>query len=816
MDNFDNIPCEDFFSKFGQYELEREKKRKELLQDYLQYKQKEEANFYNRFSNKKKQCHQPQYSSVRMTATDKLGTESLCVQNTLPKGDLGHRLEELERKINSLLNDQSATANECSERLDLNDNSLVLNGESGATMKEIKKNVSLHNCDVENRYEEDLKRRLHQISEADKRLNLIEEEYNKLKNFQSAYTKDCSGQMHERFHNAPPTSEKSVKSELEYSKEYQKEKYRKELRSQITEAENRRSHEKMENKKDIGVCPIYSSMNKTSEALSDEKNSNLKNLSSTECLYFDIGQRDLLTIHTSDSVSPVKKFSDNNNKTNIPQMQNIEELKLKKMQYAEELRQQIEEAKAKKARQKKEDEEYNKKIEEQNLNLDISKENNLTQKNDSAFSNYKQISSKQNFKNLEVPREVNAEILAEITETVKPNFARGGHGIFGSPLTEEQKRNLQQYKKELVQQIAEKRHFMKLKKQKEIELEQRETERIQAEQAKMQKEFEIEQEQKQHKVGKDSHHYDDRPNEYEIKLKEHQSDVNTKVVGVKNTRYKRPLKNIESPKSSPKILIGPETSKINHFKQFSSEASDKHSSEKTQSILRQLNTLRMQLDMEKSKIESVYHQQKHGGGYEREYIEIGSYKQRSRPRVNVKAVELFQEVSNNTRNDVRRSAQEMNTHAQSNELENLFGRPYREDLSDINQKQIALLKKQDTYLQELKRELIQSTKNGNTAHLVKVKNSQDYNPTTIQSSVLDNDVMFNKPQNDSDVIQGSKTFSEKSIDLIKIAEKNKQRLLRLDAMQLLNEVSDDPESVLERFVNEHDEILSNEYKHNIF
>ncbi|KAK4471715.1 hypothetical protein MN116_005117 [Schistosoma mekongi] len=814
MNNYNNIPCEeDFFSKFGKYELEREKKRKELLQDYLKYKQIEEANFYNRFSDKKKQCHQPQYSSE----TDKFATESLGVQNTLPKGDLGYRLKELEKKINSLLSDQSATDHECPERFDLNDNSLVSYGESGATLKEIKKNVAPGNRDVENRYEEDLKRRLHQLSEADKRLNLIEEEYNKLKNFQNAYSEDYPGQTHENVRYLHPTSEKSAKAELEYSKQYQKEKYGKELRSQITEAENRRSHEKVQNKRDSCMCPVRSSVNKTSEALSDKKNSNLENLNPTECLYFDIGQRDLLTIQTSDPVLPVEKFSDNNsNKTNIPQVQDPKELKLKKMQYAEELRKQIEEAKAKKARQKKEDEEYNRKVEERNLNLDILKENNPIQKIDLAFSNHEQFCSKQNFKSLEVVRGINPEILTEVTETVKPNFARGGHGIFGSPLTEEQKRNLQQYKKELAQQIAEKRHFMELKKQKEIELEQRETERIQEEQAKMQKQFEMEQEQKQHTVGKDIHQYDDKCGEYEIKRKENHSEVNTKVVGVKNTKYKRPLKNIESPKSSPKILIGPDTSKINHLKQSASEASNKHSSEKTQSILRQLNTLRMQLDMEKSKIESVYHQQKHGGGYEREYIEIGSYKQRSRPRVNVKAVELFQDVSNNTRNIGRRSAQEITGHAKSNELENLFGRPYREDLSDIDQKQISLLKKQENYLQELKTELEQSTNNGNKAHLVRIKNLQDCNPTTMQSSVSDNDITFTKPQNDSDEMHMSNTFSEKSIDLNKIAEKNKQRLLRLDAMQLLNEVSDDPESVLERFVNEHDEIFSNEYKHNIF
>lgn len=104
-----DIPCEEnFFSKFGQYEFERAKKREELMQDYLEFKQREEKSFHNRFSDKKKNCHRSLDSSGPLKVLDSFPNinESFGVQYELPKSDFGCRLTELEKKINTLFNDQ--------------------------------------------------------------------------------------------------------------------------------------------------------------------------------------------------------------------------------------------------------------------------------------------------------------------------------------------------------------------------------------------------------------------------------------------------------------------------------------------------------------------------------------------------------------------------------------------------------------------------------------------------------------------------------------------------------------------------------------
>lgn len=109
-----NIPREEnFFSKFGQYEFERAKKREELMQDYLEFKQREEESFHNRFSDKKKNCHQSHGSSGSAKVSDIFSdtNTSFNVHDELPKSDFGCRLTELEKKINTLFNDQRPVVN---------------------------------------------------------------------------------------------------------------------------------------------------------------------------------------------------------------------------------------------------------------------------------------------------------------------------------------------------------------------------------------------------------------------------------------------------------------------------------------------------------------------------------------------------------------------------------------------------------------------------------------------------------------------------------------------------------------------------------
>ncbi|CAI2728624.1 unnamed protein product [Schistosoma spindalis] len=699
----------------------------------------------------------------------------------------------------------------------LNDKSLVSYDRGAPIIKELKNNLVPNNLDAANNRYEDLKKRLHQITEADKRLSLIEEEYNKLKNVQSPYALDHSNPMNQGLHNLLLSPWKSVKNEVEYSKKNLKDNYRKELESQIAETERKRSYEKAESIKDSAMCPIPTYAHKNSEMESNKINSNETHLNSTECLYFDAGRRDLLEINASTQLSPsVRLNASVGGSKNANTVKNSSDPKFKKMQYAEELKKQIEEARAKKAKQKEDDEEYNRKIEEQISNLDLPREIHPSQQNMPNSVNLEQFSDQQTCTGLDVSKEIYFEASDRTSANLEPNFARGGHGIFGSPLTEVQKHNLQKYKKELAQQIAEKRHFMELKKQKEIELEKREMERIRVERLKMQKEFEAEQERKQNKVERDIQQLSDKSNEYKLKHKEEHTGNKTKSVEMRNTRCKHPSKNIKSPTCSPKILIGPEASKLNHLKQFGSEISDKHSSEKTQSILKQLNALKAQLDREKSKTESVYYQQKHTRGYNEERIEVGTYKQRSRPRINIKAVELFQDASIVNKNNTHGSAGQMPGHIQNVEPESLLEEPYRENLRDLDRKQITLLRKQDNHLQELRMELLQNIKDKSRAHSVGEKNVQNCNPSEVRNPMLNKNDSLVKSQNESDEMQHSNSLSNEFVDLNQIAEKNKQRLLRLDAIQLLTEVSDDPESVLQRFVGEHDRMFSSEHKNNIF
>uniref|UniRef100_A0A3Q0KU09 DNA double-strand break repair rad50 ATPase,putative n=1 Tax=Schistosoma mansoni TaxID=6183 RepID=A0A3Q0KU09_SCHMA len=813
-----NIPREEnFFSKFGQYEFERAKKREELMQDYLEFKEREEKNFHNRFSDKKKNCHRSQdYSgSVKVVDSFQNTNESFGVQDELPKSDLGCRLMELEKKINTLFNDQRPVVHP--NRPDLSDKPLVSYDGGAPTIKELKNNSVPKDLDAENNRYEELKKRLHQITEADKRLSLIEEEYNKLKNVQNPYALDHSNQTNQGFRNLLLSSWKSAKNEVEYSKQNIKDNYRKELELQITEAEKKRSHEKAESIKGATMCSIPTYEYKNSEIESNKTNPNEAQLNSTECLYFDVGQRDLLAIHTSTQFPPSGRLTasvSSSDKMNT--VENQKDPKFKKMQYAEELKKQIEEARAKKAKQKEEDEEYNRKIEEQNCNVDLSRAIHLPQQNMPNSINSEQFSDQQMRTGLDVSKDIYFEASERTSANAEPNFARGGHGIFGSPLTEVQKNNLQKYKKELAQQIAEKRQFMELKKQKEVELEQREMERIRAERLKMQKEFETEQERRQNKVEQDTQQLGDKSNEYKLKRKEEHTADKTKSIEMRNTRCKRPSKNIKSPTCSPKILIGPEASKLNDLKQSGSETSDKHSSEKTQSILKQLNALKAQLDREKSKTESMYYQQKHTCGYNKELIEVGTCKQRSRPRINIKAVELFQDASINNKNNTHSSAGQISGHVQNIQPESSLEEPYREDLRDLDRKQIALLRKQDNHLQELRMELLQNTKDKSRAHSIREKNVQNCKTSEIRNPMLDENNSLIKPQDKSNEIKHLNSSSNEFIDLSQIAEKNKQRLLRLDAIQLLTEVSDDPESVLQRFVGEHDRMFSSEHKNNIF
>ncbi|CAH8537410.1 unnamed protein product [Heterobilharzia americana] len=792
MNNDDNKSDEeDFFSKFGQYEAERARRRTELVQDYLEFKRKEEESFYNRFSDKKKQFNSHQKSGVGFRQDAKYTKSE---QNSSENTDMGYRLAELERKINSLFADKTAEL-QISRQPDLSDKHLVSCDGSIKNSEEVEKTLPFDNFRPDTGFEEDLRERLRQISEADKRLNLIEEEYNKLRFVDSQYAVDNLKNGSLALQSVAKTSD----SEEIYFKNRQKAQYRRELDIQIAETEKRRLDEKAEETKLTSERCRPFCITETLQFSSNSGRLNEKVPSQAESMYFDIGERDLLGTQTSYPEAVCRKFSSNSSlKTNVP---NSAELKLKKMQYAEELKKQIEEAKAKKAQQKREDEEYNRKIEKQSSNLKLSRDSDPIQQN--LKSGCTEKSNQQSLLGSNAYIDMKLENNREPKGMLQPNFARGGHGIFGSPLTEAQKCTLQQYKEELAKQIAEKRCIMELEKRKEIELERRDTERIRADQIKMQKEFEMEQARKDTWIKKTMQQPETKESEYNEKVcKGKQLEGRTKPiqkVGIRcNRRPKASSSQKFSPTSSPEILIGPEATKLSQMKEAGSGITKKHSSEKTQYVLKQLNTLRTQLDMEKSKIESTYHQQKQTNCYDKKSVEDASARHRSRPQMNRKAIKMFQDSSNVGKNYISQSPYE----------DEFTGRPVKEDLSDICQKQVTLLRKQDNYLKELRREFEQNISQKNSANLLEAINLQPESQMNSSNLLMHMDDKLVEPQYELNNVSNS--FPSGFIDLDEIAEKNKQRLMRLDAMQLLNEVSDDPESVLERFFNEHDGIFLND------
>ncbi|CAH8848406.1 unnamed protein product [Trichobilharzia szidati] len=784
---------DNFFSKFGQYEAERARRRVELMQDYLEFKRKEEENFHKRFSDKKKSCSSSSEHSGIPKSTE---TPSKGNDNT-KSNDLGGRLTELEKKINTLLVDKSAASQI---------NPAGFDGEVTGP-KEANGKVPFINAALDNEYEADLRKRLQQISEADKRLSLIEEEYNKLKFVDSQY-------VAQSFNNVNPGSQlvtKPTKDEEMHLRQMQKAQYRRELESQIAEIEEKRLREKMDAVKPSPIHFRPLCTNEVSQFSSNSENSLGKDTTPTESIYFDIGQRDLLVTHIPYSDVPTKKTLSVGNSiiVDAQQIQSTAESKLRKMQYAEELKKQIEEARAKKAQQKKEDEEYNRKIDEQNLTLELSRDNSqMRQKLMSCSS--EQLSHKQPLGILDKSKGMNPVKITEIKEVSQPNFARGGHGIFGSPLTEAQKCSLQQYKEELAQQIEEKRCMMEAEKQREIELERRDMERIRIEQMKMQREFEMEQARKLSRAEKPTQQLTARHCECNDKIREDKiPEMKRTHTQTKTTKGSRPTRDSGlrrySPTGSPKILIGPEASKLNKMKQIDNEATMQHKNDRTQSVLKQLNTLRAQLDVEKSKIESTYYHQKRAYGDDKEPIEIGTCR-RAKPRVNRKAVELFQDVPSSNKGSIYRSVYE----------DELLEMPFKEDLSTVDQKQLALLKKQDDYLQKLRRELEEKAEQKSRTSLIENQNPTTEDQTKLSVPTWNTNDKLTEQKSELNVTLSPHYSSNGSIDLKELAEKNKQRLIRLDAIQLLDKVSNDPESVLQRFVNEHDGMFLNESKHNIF
>ncbi|KAF6773459.1 hypothetical protein AHF37_07028 [Paragonimus kellicotti] len=612
-----------FLDRFGQNDYHRKsRQREELAQEYECFKKMDEERFRNRFADKKaneKYYPVPKPTQITPTqTTEKHPTESAVTTRPEPSEynqlemKLYSKLDDLTRKIEVLSNPAtSERADETSKHPELETNS----SDMKVTVEQMRK------------YEDTLRDRLKSVQEAEDRLTSLEREYNTTKN--SIYTYQSTGSPAKRQNEASQFPLKlesgwsgflsDGQKDADRTKFERQQRYRKDLEMQILETQQRRKAE-AEKAEDLLTTTSEQALQAYSTPGEQE--------------YFMTGKQDLLDNHAH---VPHGSAFDNAQSTLIPMrpMADLSQLSgkdAKKAKYAQELRQQIEEAKRKKELQKKRDEEYDRKIEEE-----FAKQNALYA--DPADGRVVGV------------RNSNGVLIDG--DNREPKFARGGHGIFGSPLTLEQKTSSQKYKDELAKQMEEKRQKQEEEKRKELEEELREAERIAAEQMRLQMEYEAEQARLKTKQ---------REAELAVESERHQLEIDQAIrrVEPKQVLHKhtpaqehfKPKRKLVKSKgqasskendSNSDILIGPDTTiKRKKDPQFNSNRNIPCSNEKEQSAIAQLKNLRAQLELEKIRIEEALNRNRYLNEYDvgsaHQFIPEGS---RSHPRVVRKGALLF-------------------------------------------------------------------------------------------------------------------------------------------------------------------------------
>ncbi|KAA3673737.1 centrosome and spindle pole-associated protein 1 [Paragonimus westermani] len=764
-----------FLDRFGQNDYHRKsKQREELAQEYECFKKVDEERFKNRFADKKaneknQAVSKPTHITPAQT-TVKHPTENLvttrpetneCSQLELK---LYSRLDELTRKIELLSNPAT------SGRVD------------------------------ETRYEDTLRDRLKSVQEADERLTSLEMEYNLTKN-------NISPEKRQNEASSLPLKLQSGwsgfpsdgQADADRVKFERQQRYRKDLERQILETQQRRKAEAESAKlvaPESHMTKVHDNepVARTVEDLVTTTSEQTFQAYSTpgEQEYFKIGKQDLLDSHSHTQHGPAFDSAPSilipiRPTTDLSQLSGKD---AKKAKYAQELRQQMEEAKRKKELQRKRDEEYDRKIEEE-----FTKQNALYA--DPADGRVVGV------------RNSNGVLIDN--DNREPKFARGGHGIFGSPLTLEQKSSNQKYKDELAKQMEEKRQKQEEQKRKEAEEELREAERIAAEQMRIQMEYEAEQARQKSKQREAELAAEFERNQ--LKREQAIRRVEPKQVLRKHASAKEHFKPERKPvksrgKASSKendsnhdILIGPDTTiKRNKNPQFISNKTIPSSNEKEQSAIAQLKNLRAQLELEKVRIEEALNRNRYLNEYDvgstHQFVSEGS---RSHPRVVRRGALLFNKPHHF--DSAAKTKYGIGTVQEMGPLSD-WGKAavHENSIDNLDEQQVAYLRAQDNYLNELKEDM----------DILNLKELLNDTRLERQKSITWNEAEREQDQLTDGIVPSefkSLSPSQRSIDIEELDAKNQQRLKRLEAIQLLNDIDTDPEAVLQRFVAKHDAVF---------
>ncbi|CAL8088592.1 unnamed protein product [Calicophoron daubneyi] len=218
--------------------------------------------------------------------------------------------------------------------------------------------------------------------------------------------------------------------------------------------------------------------------------------------------------------------------------------------------------------------------------------------------------------------------------------------------------------------------------------------------------------------------------------------------------------------------------------------------------------LRSQLDLEKNKLEQALKSQHYTGNADpSSYHPVTTVYARAHPRVDRRAATLFDvhkdDVFTGKDNKLLNEPVTREFHSEPAVEEWGSEALKEESFSILDEQQVAYLRALDNYIDELREQL----------DILQMHDMRDDAKPERQPPIDEIEGRINELQMKSDSmfvnIQGREgdlgeenldTTSQVSVNVEEIDARNKQRLKRLEAMQLLNDIDLDPEMVLERFM----------------
>ncbi|VEL25935.1 unnamed protein product, partial [Protopolystoma xenopodis] len=286
------------------------------------------------------------------------------------------------------------------------------------------------------------------------------------------------------------------------SKRREKENYRKELEEQIRSKTNS-SFRHSDLRKEENSFSFFDKLFEKNPKPVEKKNNKNETMNfdhiakafdyktPADDAYFSLAEVDPLDTSRmsvlADSVLKGQKHSStNSSESPFPNSEIENPRKTNKNSYAVELQRQIEEVRRRKEEEKMKELEYNRQKDEEIAQYHSSYQKPINPGGRRSFPQrtameLSQTDDKSSFVGISNDKDQ--------TNT----YARGGHGIFGHPLTDEQKNKANQYKQELAKQISERKLAAEEAKSRELELEIKERERIELERQRIQTEYENEQ-----------------------------------------------------------------------------------------------------------------------------------------------------------------------------------------------------------------------------------------------------------------------------------------------------------------------------------